>query len=129
MYTVRNIWCNMATVSELIQSVGEELALVPIGQALDAQDELKIEQTYTSVYARLKEHGIAGWTSTGDVPDAAVPYVVTLICDRLLNTYGVPPARYQRIKTEAGIDGREALKNLASVVALETEDFTEPTDF
>ena len=119
----------MKTKAQLIQEVGEDLGLVPINQALEAQDYTRIQDAYEETYARLKVHGLATWASTGDIPDTAVPYVTTLVLDRLLLTYSVPEGRYARIKTAAGQDGENALRNLAKITRAEDDSIVEAHDF
>lgn len=119
----------MTTVAELIQQVGEDLALVAIGQGLDNQDKVRIEDTYRFVYNRLKQLGIVTWAFSGSIPEEAVPYIAILVEEKLLVAYSVPDERYLRIKAEAGPDGKEAVKNLAVVVSATSDDYAEATDY
>ena len=119
----------MVTKAEVIQRVAEDLAIVPVKQAPEAQDKERIEQAYDQQYARLKEKGLATWASTADVPDAVVPYFELMICEKLLTRYSVPEARNIRIKTDAGPDGNAALANIAELVTEEYEDVNGPEDF
>lgn len=119
----------MTTKAELVQQVGEDLALVAIGQGLDSQDKTRIENTYTQVYNKLKQLGLATWASTGDIPSECTPYVALMVEEKLLTTYSVPDARYQRIKLDAGLDGKEAVKNLTALLDISTPDYAELTDY
>lgn len=109
----------MSTKAEVRQQVGEDLGLVPIGQNLESQDQLRIDATYTQVFERLKEKGLAAFPSAGPVPDKLVPYFCLLMEQKLLTSYSVPESRYMRINTEAGPDGSEAMKQIASLVVQE----------
>ncbi len=119
----------MATKADIRQRVGEDLGLVPMGQALESQHATRIDTAYDEVYARLKEEGLATWASTGSVPDKLVPYVALLIEEKLLISYSVPDARYQRIKAEAGQDGEDAILALAALAKPEHESMDGVEDF
>lgn len=117
------------TKEELIQRVGEDLSLVPIGQDLENQDVLRIEATYNEVYQRIKSKDLATWAFSDDIPDAAVPYVALMMEEKLLTTYSVPDNRYQRIKTDAGPNGDLALNDLAEATSPDYESIDDETDF
>jgi hypothetical protein len=119
----------MVSRAEVIQRVAEELALVPVGQAPEAQDKTRIGQAYDQQYARLKEKGLATWASTDDVPDKVVPHFELMILEKLLTRYSLPEARYLRIKTDAGPNGNVALADVAELVTEEYEDINGPEDF
>lgn len=107
----------MASVAEIRQRVGEELSLVVIGGTLRSQDDTRIASAYNEVYERLKKHGLATWASTGTIPTELVPYLCLMIEERLLTTYSVPEARYNRIKIDAGQDGDTAMLKISELVA------------
>lgn len=119
----------MATKEEVRQRVGEDLGLVPVGQALESQDQIRIDATYGEMYARIKEKGLAAWAATGDVPERIVPYFSLLIEEKLLTSYSVPESRHIRIKTDAGQDGAIAMLKLAEMVVQEHESVDSPQDF
>jgi len=100
-----------------------DLGILRLGQALRPEDLTRIEAAYDEVYAQLKKEGLTSWTD--DVPDAVVPFVVSLICENCLGTYGVSPERYQRIvnvSTTAKVKIREQV-NPAHVSMSDPEDF------
>lgn len=105
----------MSTKAEMVQRVGEDLALVPIGQTLEPQDDARITATFSEVYEKLKEKGLATFASTADVPTKLVPYFALLMEEKLLTSYSVPDTRYQRIKQDAGPDGKTALASIAEL--------------
>ena len=119
----------MATVAEVRQRVGEDLGLVPIGQDLESQDQLRIDATYTEQYARLKDRGLALWPESGPVPDKLAESFCLLMEVKLLVSYSVPESRYLRITTQAGPDGQLALAAIAGEAVEEYESHDEPTDF
>lgn len=119
----------MSTKAEVIQRIGEELGLVPIGQVLEAQDVTRIGQDYSAVYQRIKEDGLASWASEGDIPDKIVPYFCLLVEFNLLLAYSVPESRYLRISNSAGQNGDLALANLASIVTQEYDNNDGYQDF
>lgn len=119
----------MATKAEMRQRVGEDLALVPIGQALESQDQIRIDETFDEVYEILKEKGLAIWASTAEVPARIVPYYALMMEEKLLVSYSVPEARFNRIKGDAGPDGVIALANIAKLSIPAYESTEGETDF
>lgn len=119
----------MATKAEIRQRVGEDLALVPIGQDLENQDQARIDAAIEEIYGRLKEKGLATWASTAEVPTKLVPYFCTLVEQKLLTSYSVPDGRYQRIMTDAGQNGETAIANLAELATPEYETIDSDADF
>lgn len=117
------------TIEEMVQRVGEELSLVPVGQSLENHDSSRITATYNETYQRIKKAGYATWSSTGDIPDAAVPYVALMMEEKLLTAYSVPESRYARIKQDAGLNGETALVNLADAILNDYESVDDETDF
>lgn len=88
----------MATQENIRDRAGNDLGILRLNQSLQDQDAKRIESAYTEVYAQLKQEGLATWAYEGEVPDEVVPYVVALVADNCLSTYGVSDKRYQRIK-------------------------------
>lgn len=119
----------MATKAQIRQRVGEDLGLVPVGQALESQDQSRIDTTFDEVYGRLKEKGLAAWASTAEVPSEVVPYYVLMMLEKLLTSYSVPESRYLRIKNDAGDDGDKALSNISELTTPEYESTDEETSF
>jgi len=119
----------MASKAELRQRVGEDLSLVPVGQDLESQDQLRIDATIDEVYEFLKEKGIATWSSTADIPTKFVPYFALMVEEKLLTSYSVPDSRYQRIKQDAGPDGRTAFAKLSELAVPSYESLEDETDF
>lgn len=119
----------MATKADIRQQVGEDLGLVPVGQLLESQDQIRIDSAYDSVYARLKELGLATWAVAGDIPTKLVPYVALLMAEKLLISYSVPESRYVRIKNEVGVDGQTAISNIAEMIVPEYESTDTGQDF
>lgn len=119
----------MATKAEIRQMVGEDLALVPIGQDLDSEHQVRIDRAFDQVYQILKTRGLASWSSTADVPEMLVPYVALIIEEKLLTAYSVPESRYQRIKRDAGEDGMLAMNKIAFLTTPEYESVEDEMNF
>lgn len=119
----------MTSREEMVQRVGEDLSLVPIGQALEAQDAARIDKVFDEIYARIKDAGYATWSLTSDLPDKVVPYFTLMMLEKLMLTYSVPAERFQRIQLSAGPNGDTAFANLAKVVTREYESLEDVTDF
>lgn len=105
----------MTTKAEMRQRVAEDLALVPIGQSPENQDQARIDATFDEVYERLKEKGLATWASTAGVPTKLTPYFALMMEEKLLTTYSVPEGRFNRIKLDAGAGGDIAMNALAEL--------------
>ena len=119
----------MTTKAEMLQRVGEELGLVPVGQSIEAQDVIRIGAAYDEVYERLKDKGLATWAFSADVPTALTPYMALIMEEKLLTAYSLSDARYQRIKLDAGENGDKAMKDFARVALKFHESTTENCDF
>ena len=102
------------TKAEIRDRAGNDLGILPLNGSLQSQDVTRIESAYDEIYAQLKKDGVAVWASTANVPNELVPYVVALVADDCLNTYGVSEARYIRIKSEALNAKREISKYTAT---------------
>lgn len=119
----------MSTKQEIQQRVAEELALVPVGQAAESQDQNRINEAFDQMYERLKTKGLATWASTAEVPAEIVPYFELMMLEKLLTRYSVPEGRYIRIKTDAGPDGNAAMANISELVTEEYESTNDQEDF
>lgn len=121
----------MAQKADLVARVGVDLGLVRLNGSLQNQDNTRISSAYDEVYERLKEEGLAVWSSTGTVPTSIVPYVCLLMAQNCVmsGSYGVPIDRYQRIMSEAGPDGRRARANISAIVIPEQESTIEVKDY
>lgn len=111
----------MATKADIRRRVGENLSITPINQALESQDQARIDATFDEVYERLKEKGLAVWASTAEVPTRLVPYFALMMEEKLLTSYSVPESRYIRIKNDAGDNGEKAMQQIAALVTPEYE--------
>jgi hypothetical protein len=119
----------MATKAQVRDRAANDLGLLRLNQSLQAQDATRIESAYTEVYAQLKAEGMALWSSTADIPSAVVPYIVALMADNCLGTYGVSPERYQRIKLAAGDDGEIAKRAIRKYLSPDYPSMDNPTDY
>ncbi len=115
----------MATKAELRDRAANDLGLLRLGQALQAQDVTRIEAAFDEVYADLGTEGLNVWSSSGSCPAALNPHVAALMADNCLNTYSVSVERYQRIKAASGMAKRE----IRRLVTPEYESVDEPTDY
>ena len=115
----------MATTAEIRDRAANDLGLLRLGQALQSQDATRITSAYNEVYEILKEDGIAAWTSTGDIPTKFVKYVVSLVVDNCVNTYGVSDSRYQRLKIEVP----NAMREIRKLVAPDYASMDNATDY
>lgn len=119
----------MATEADLRQRVGEDLGLVGIGQDLEAQDVTRIDATYAEVYAFLKKKGLAVWVASSTIPDELIPSLALYMCFKLLGSYSVPEARYNRIVLDAGPKGENALVMIGEMSVPEYDDTTSDGGF
>jgi hypothetical protein len=115
----------MATIAQVRDRAANDLGMLRLGQSLQHQDSTRITAGYNEVYQQLKTDGLATWTSTADIPEALVPYVVSLVADNCLNTYSTSPDRYARIKSAALM----APKEIAKLVTNYHTSQDSPTDY
>jgi hypothetical protein len=119
----------MTTKAEMRQKVAENLALVPVGQAVQSQDQARIDAVYSEIYQRIKEENLAVWASTAEVPDKVSHFYALMMEQRLAISYGISDARYQRILGESGPEGDEALKKIARLLTPAYESTVENQDY
>jgi len=119
----------MATAADVRQRVGEDLGIVPIGQALEAQDQARIDAAYAETYETLKDRGLASWAFSGDIPTKLMPDLCLLIEEKLALSYSIPDNRFVRIKTSAGEGGDIAISNLARLTIQEYSSCDSPQDY
>lgn len=115
----------MATGAEIRDRAASDLGRLALGQSLAAQDATRITAGYAEVYAALKKEGLATWAYASEVPDELVPYVVALVADNCLNTYGVSPERFARIKAVV----QTAMREIRRLTATDYVSQDDPTDF
>lgn len=111
----------MASAADIINRAANDLGILRLGQALQAQDKTRITQAYAEIYADLKSEGIATWASDGDVPAECVRWVAALVADGCLNNYGVSNDRFQRIKADFA-NARPEIRRLTATDYVSTED-------
>lgn len=119
----------VTTRAQIIQNVAEDLGLIPIGQAAEAQDVIRIGAAFDRCYAILESKGLATWASANDVPDKISQAFESMIAERLLVSYSVPESRFARIKATAGDSGMLAVATLAKAAIARYVTTTEPTDY
>lgn len=118
----------MASKTEAKQLAGELLRIVPVGQALQSQHDVKMGEAYDEVWARLENLGLPVWEKTDDMPDEITPHFVGLMALNKMNLYGISDSLALRILSQTGQDGNLALMEIK---ALMSEPFTtnEATDY
>lgn len=119
----------MATREEVRQRVGEDLGLVPIGQDLENQDQLRIDAGIDEAYAFLKQKNVAAFALEGDIPDDVMPHFALFVAFRLCLSYSIPDSRYVRIVALAGPKGELALAKIAEVAVQEYDSTNDAHDF
>jgi len=120
----------MATKAEIRKRVANDLGILPLNQSLQSEHVTRINSAYDEVYARLKRGGLAIWASSAAVPDEITPYMITLVTDNCLKTYGVAKETYKRIKLDAGPNGETAMQKIREFISSDyslSDD--EPSDY
>lgn len=117
------------TKAEVRDRAATELGRLRLGQSLQHQDKVRIEEAYDEVYADLKDEGLNTWASDASVPDELVPFVSALVALRCTNTYGVSQERLQRIMSVTGVDGNLAKREIRRLVTPAYESMEDPADF
>jgi len=119
----------MASKAETQQLAGELLRLVPIGQALQSQDDTRMGEAYDEVYARLETKGVSVWETTEEMPDEITPYFIHLMAFNKMNLYGISDNLAVRIKIEVGDEGNKAIGTIKSLMAEPFSSAEQPTDY
>lgn len=114
----------MATKNEIRDRAAQELGILQIGQSLQSQDDTRVSDGYDEVYAQLRKDGLAVWASTGTTPDELTPHVAALVADNCLGSYGVSPARYERVKL-AALNGKREIRKYATQDYISQDDATD----
>jgi len=117
------------TKAEIRDRAATELGRLRLGQSLQHQDKVRIEDAYSEVYEDLKDEGLNIWPSDGNVPDSLVPYVSGLMALNCANTYGVSNERFQRIVAVTGVDGERAKREIRRLVNPQHESLEDPSDY
>jgi hypothetical protein len=87
----------MATIEAMKHKAGRLLGFTRYGQALNADDDALLTESYAQVYDDLDEEGIATWPSDGDIPDRVMPHVAALVAFNVTADKSVSAERYGAI--------------------------------
>lgn len=102
-----------ATKAEIRQHVAERLRLVPIGQAVQSQDQTNLDLHYDQIYAELKVMGLATWASTGSVPTELQGHMANLVAFDATDIYHVSDNLYVRLQA-SDARSRQRLRELVT---------------
>lgn len=119
----------MASKVEAKQLAGELLGIVPIGQAMQSQHNVKMGEAYDEVHAELETLNLPVWATTEEMPDEITPHFIGLMAFNKMDLYGISDSRYQRILLKVGPEGdtaKDAIRLLMSAAYSSTD---APTDY
>lgn len=119
----------MTTKAEAVQLTAELMKLVPVGQALQSQDDARIQNAYDWVYSTLENKGLAMWASDGSMPTEVTPYFTSFMAFYALNYFGVSQETYQKIILLSGADGANSIRELSSLLRPAIVSADNPTDY
>jgi hypothetical protein len=118
------------TKAEMAQRAAEDgLGIARLGQAIQNQDKVRLEQAYDEVYADLQSEGIAAWASTASVPNEYVPHMANLMAHNCMGTYKLSNDRAQRLLMKTGSDGNLAKREIRKLLRPSHEFTDEVTDY
>lgn len=80
----------MATQSDLVKAVVEELSLVGGGQQISAEDDALIKRRYLRVRGEEARKFTVDWNADDDIPDDALDGIAMLVADRVAPSFGLP---------------------------------------
>lgn len=115
----------MAALLSVKQKALRRLGVLASGQTMTGDQDLQASTAYDSIYERLLAKDLAVWAKAGDVPDACVEPVVSLLAFELANEYGVSDSRWQRLQFSAN----KAEAELRIIVFPSYVSTTEVTDY
>ena len=119
----------MASQAEAQQLAGELLRLIPIGQALQSQHNVKMGEAYDEVYAELENIGLALWAKADEMPDEITPHFTALMAWNKRNIYGLSEALYQRLLLQVGDEGKKAISRIRMLLSQAYSNADEATDY
>ena len=90
----------MASIAQIRNRAAESLGILPIGQVLENQYVVRLEQAYAEVYAEIKEHGLAFWAADADIPDKFTPHIIALVAFNALSL-GASDSRAAKVSAQA----------------------------
>jgi len=117
----------MATLADVRNISAGLLGRRRLGQAINDAIKTRLDQSYSYVYADLKDQRIAVWSSTSGttIPDAVAPHVAAMMAFEATSDVGVDQAHMQRILMKKA----EALPAIKRFAKADYESMDEPEDF
>lgn len=97
----------MATVAQVLDGTLRLLGVLELGKTINSTDETRMQEAYDTVFADLKNGGIATWAALGPVPDDMRPHLQSLMAIDAIDDFYVSDSRYQRIVNKSKIAKRE----------------------
>jgi hypothetical protein len=90
------------TPAEFLKRVANRLGVLPIGQALGAEDAELIQTAYTGLLAELAEHKLAWWSSDEDVPDEMVEPLSGMVAASVVDDFSIAEPRRSMLISQHG---------------------------
>lgn len=112
------------TIAQIRDRAAYILGILPIGQELEDQDKLRIDEAYLEVFNYLKTKGFATWPFSGEVPDDVSPWVIVRVAHNCLNDYGVSNDRYTRIVSDFNVS-EQNIRELTNIDNPKADDSTD----
>lgn len=103
------------TANDIRDRAAQELGILRLGQSLQNQDDVRVTQGYSEVYADLQKDSLATFAQTS-VPDELAPHVIFMVAHNCMGSYGVSEARYARIMAHCGVNNETAKREMRKVV-------------
>ena len=76
----------MATKAKVKKETLSLLGVLRLGQGSQTQDNVRMEEAYDQVFAKLTKLGLVTWLTAGPVPDELVSHVVALMAQNAVDT-------------------------------------------
>lgn len=111
----------MASSTEIRNKALTKLGVIAIGDTPETAHSTDVDAAYVEVYAMLEDKNLTSWASTAAIPSDLVDPVVALVAYARLNEYACQGERRQHIMSEAGMNGKTAVRTIRSIVTPEHE--------
>ncbi len=119
----------MASKAEAQQLTGELLRIIPIGQAMQSQDEARMGEAYDEVHAELENIGLPVWEKTEEMPDEITPHFIHLMAFNKLNLYPASDTLRLFIQQTVGPEGNTSKDQIKALMREAYCNVDEPTDY
>jgi hypothetical protein len=90
------------TPADFLKRVANRLGVLPIGQALGAEDADLILTAYSGLLAELAEHRLVWWSADEDVPEEMVEPLSGMVAASVVDDFSIAEPRRSMLISQHG---------------------------